>query len=136
VVERLDCARIASGKRKQATAAAAGVAMLLLCGGCASAPPGESAAAEDTDSEHDPGEPVNRAIFKANVAADHAVMRPVAQAYVDHVPEGVRKGIHNVVQNLKAGGRRQRHAAGQRQAGVAIGRAACGEFDGRRRRNL
>jgi phospholipid-binding lipoprotein MlaA len=101
VVERLDCARIASGKRKQATAAAAGVAMLLLCGGCASAPPGESAAAEDTDSEHDPGEPVNRAIFKANVAADHAVMRPVAQAYVDHVPEGVQKGIHNVVQNLK-----------------------------------
>ena len=46
-------------------------------------------------------EPVNRAIFKANVAADHAVMKPVAQAYSDHVPEGVQKGIHNVVQNLK-----------------------------------
>ena len=44
---------------------------------------------------------MNRAIFKANVAADHAVMRPVAQAYTDHVPESVQKGIHNVVQNLK-----------------------------------
>jgi phospholipid-binding lipoprotein MlaA len=44
---------------------------------------------------------VNRAIFKANVAADHAVMRPVAQAYLDHVPEGIQKSVHNVVQNLK-----------------------------------
>ena len=28
-------------------------------------------------------------------------MRPVAQAYTDHVPELVQTGIHNVVQNLK-----------------------------------
>ncbi|HYZ43052.1 MAG TPA: VacJ family lipoprotein, partial [Stellaceae bacterium] len=90
-----------SGKHRRATAAAVAVAILLLCGGCASAPPGESAAAEDADADHDPAEPVNRAIFKANVAADHAVMRPVAQAYTDHVPEGVQKGVHNLVQNLK-----------------------------------
>ena len=74
--------------------------LALCCCGCAGAPR-DSAAGDDADAEHDPAEPVNRAIFKANVAADHAVMKPVAQAYVDHVPEGVQKGIHNVVQNLK-----------------------------------
>src|SRR3984893_2095644 len=77
------------------------VALLLCCGGCAATTPTTSTTADDADTEHDPAEPVNRAIFKVNVAADHAVMRPVAQAYVDHVPEGVQKGIHNVVQNLK-----------------------------------
>ena len=74
--------------------------LVICCGGCAAAPR-DAAVADDADAEHDPAEPVNRAIFKANVAADHAVMKPVAQAYSDHVPEGVQKGIHNVVQNLK-----------------------------------
>lgn len=76
-------------------------ASLLACGGCASAPHGGAAAAEDVDTDNDPAEPVNRAIFKANLAADHAVMRPVAKAYSEYVPEGVRTGVHNVVQNLK-----------------------------------
>jgi phospholipid-binding lipoprotein MlaA len=74
---------------------------LFLCSfGCATAPR-ESAPGEDAESEHDPAEPVNRAIFKANMAADHAVVRPVAEAYAQHVPERVQKGIHNLVQNLK-----------------------------------
>jgi phospholipid-binding lipoprotein MlaA len=85
------------GKR---VAAALGLAIAIGCGGCASRPaaPSEAAAA---DPDNDPAEPVNRAIFKANLAADHAVVRPVAQAYVDHVPQAVRQGVHNVVQNLK-----------------------------------
>ena len=74
--------------------------LVLCCSGCAGVPH-DSAAGDDVDVENDPAEPVNRAIFKANVAADHAVMKPVAQAYVDHVPEGLQKGIHNIVQNLK-----------------------------------
>jgi phospholipid-binding lipoprotein MlaA len=74
--------------------------LLLACGGCA-ATPGDTATSDDADGERDPAEPVNRAIFKVNVAADHAVMKPVAEAYTDHVPEAVQKGIHNVVQNLK-----------------------------------
>src|SRR5205085_2398004 len=74
--------------------------LVLCCGGCATAHR-DATVTDDADTEHDPAEPVNRAIFKANVAADHAVMKPVAQAYSDHVPEGVQKGIHNVVQNLK-----------------------------------
>ena len=73
--------------------------VLLGCCGCANTP--RDTTADDPDADHDPAEPVNRAIFKANMAADHAVMKPVAQAYTEHVPEGVQKGIHNVVQNLK-----------------------------------
>jgi phospholipid-binding lipoprotein MlaA len=74
--------------------------LLSFCCGCAAAPR-DSATADEVDAEHDPAEPVNRAIFKANMAADHAVMKPVAQAYADHVPEPVQSSLHNVVQNLK-----------------------------------
>ena len=74
--------------------------LLLCCGGCASAPKGE-AAADEAESDNDPAEGVNRAIFKANVAVDRAVMKPVAKAYNEHVPDVVQTGVHNVVQNLK-----------------------------------
>jgi phospholipid-binding lipoprotein MlaA len=79
---------------------AIGLALLLGCCGCAGAP-GNPATAEEADTDNDPAEPVNRAIFNANLAADHAVVRPVAEAYAEYVPQGVRTGIHNVVQNLK-----------------------------------
>jgi phospholipid-binding lipoprotein MlaA len=91
---------VANHRGKARVSSAAVLGLVLCCGGCAAAS-GDSAAADDLDAQHDPAEPVNRAIFKVNVAADHAVMKPVAQAYVDHVPEGVQKGIHNIVQNLK-----------------------------------
>ena len=87
-----------NGLARAATAAALGI--LLGCCGCA-AKSGGNPAATDADPDNDPAEPVNRAIFKANLAADHAVMRPVAQAYVDHVPQTVRQGVGNVVQNFK-----------------------------------
>jgi phospholipid-binding lipoprotein MlaA len=90
------------GQRKDKPRASSAVilGLLLCCCGCATSQTA-SMTADDADTEHDPAESVNRAIFKANLAADHAVMRPVAQAYVDHIPEGVQKGVHNVVQNLK-----------------------------------
>jgi phospholipid-binding lipoprotein MlaA len=74
--------------------------LLGCCGGCATRS-GGAPAATDADTDNDPAEPVNRAIFKANLVADHAVIRPVAQAYADHVPQVVRQGVANVVQNLK-----------------------------------
>jgi len=73
---------------------------LLLCCGCATSPKGE-AAADEAESDNDPAEGVNRAIFKANVAVDRAVMKPVAKAYREHVPDAVQTGVRNVVQNLK-----------------------------------
>ncbi len=84
-------------------ASAAALALLLGCCGCA-ATSGGQASAEDVDSDNDPAELVNRAIFKANMAADRAVIKPVAQAYTDHVPDAVQTGVHNVVQNLKEPG--------------------------------
>ena len=92
--------RTASRAGKSPVRSAVVFGLVLCCAGCAAAPR-DATVADDVETDHDPAEPVNRAIFKANVAADHAVMKPVAQAYSDHVPEGVQKGIHNVVQNLK-----------------------------------
>ena len=82
------------------SASAVALGLLLLCTGCATSS-SDPPSADEADSDNDPAEGVNRAIFKANLAADHAVMRPVAQAYTDHVPEVVQSGVHNVVQNLK-----------------------------------
>src|SRR5215831_16861315 len=82
------------------SAAAVVFGLLLVCSGCATSSSGVTDA-DEADSDNDPAEGVNRAIFRANLAADHAVMRPVAKAYTDHVPEVVQTGIHNVVQNLK-----------------------------------
>jgi phospholipid-binding lipoprotein MlaA len=87
-------------KAKLRTASAVVLALLLCCGGCAGSR-SDSPTADEADSENDPAEGVNRAIFKANVAADHAVMRPVAEAYANHVPDSIQNGVHNVVQNLK-----------------------------------
>jgi phospholipid-binding lipoprotein MlaA len=87
-------------ERRQAAVAAAALGVVLGCCGCAAKPSAPPQSTE-ADSENDPAEPVNRKIFEANLAVDHKVMRPVAQAYVDHVPEAVRQGVHNVVQNLK-----------------------------------
>jgi phospholipid-binding lipoprotein MlaA len=69
--------------------------MLALAGitGCAGS-------ASDV-SQNDPAEPVNRAIFDANHAVDRHVMRPVAEAYQDWMPQGVRTGVHNFSANLK-----------------------------------
>ena len=48
----------------------------------------------------DPLEPVNRVIFSFNDKADTYVLRPVAQTYVDVVPQLVRTGVSNVFGNI------------------------------------
>ncbi len=49
---------------------------------------------------YDPLEPVNRVIFNVNDALDRAIVRPVAQVYVDVVPRLVRNGVSNVFGNI------------------------------------
>lgn len=49
---------------------------------------------------NDPFEPLNRAVFSFNIAADRAVIGPVAHAYRDAVPSPARTGVHNVLTNL------------------------------------
>jgi len=100
VREHLPPVRITGRRGKSQLRSAIVLGLVMCCAGCAAATR-DATVTDDVDTERDPAEPVNRAIFKANVAADHAVIKPVAQAYSDHVPEGVQKGIHNVVQNLK-----------------------------------
>lgn len=81
------------------TRGAAVLATLLLVG-CAHAPadPEERAAYERTN---DPAEPTNRAIFAGNQWIDRNALQPVARAYQDDVPDGVRRSVHNFVTNLQ-----------------------------------
>ena len=67
--------------------------VLALLQGCAST----GGVAVD---ERDPWEGTNRKIFAFNEKLDDAVLRPVAQTYVDVVPSVVRTGVRNVMGNL------------------------------------
>ncbi len=75
-------------------------AVVMLAAACAEVP--------DDPVEHDvflqtndPLEPANRIVFDFDVAIlDHA-LSPVALAYRDHVPEPIRGGLSNVLDNLQ-----------------------------------
>lgn len=75
-------------------AALAASAMLVLATGCASVPRTTSPVKED------PWENFNRRIFVFNEAVDGAVLKPVATAYRNVLPELVRTGISNVLGNI------------------------------------
>lgn len=51
--------------------------------------------------QNDPYEGTNREIFTFNLALDKYLARPVAEGYVEVVPDPVRTGIHNVLENFK-----------------------------------
>lgn len=70
------------------------VTLTMIFSGCASLPPGS------VRDPRDHFERFNRAMFKFNTALDHAVMRPVARAYVRFVPGPVRTGIANFLINI------------------------------------
>lgn len=69
-------------------------ALLLGAAGCASLPPGAK------PDPRDRFERTNRAIYKFNLAVDHAVLRPTARTYVKVVPQGARTSITNFMTNL------------------------------------
>jgi len=70
--------------------------LVLICSasGCATLPPGS------VRDPRDHFERFNRAMFEFNTALDHAVMRPVARAYVERVPGPIRTGVSNFLTNL------------------------------------
>lgn len=76
-----------------------GWAALLLAAtllqGCASVVP----ASAQTDPR-DPWEGMNRKVYAFNEKLDDAVLRPVAQTYVEVVPSFVRTGVRNFLGNL------------------------------------
>lgn len=83
---------------KSRHAATASVATLLVLGGCASVPTGGPAG---PGVPHDPWEAWNRKVFAFNDAVDNAVMKPVATAYQDIVPQLMRTGVTNVLDNIR-----------------------------------
>lgn len=66
----------------------------LLAAGCAD----QQVAAPTAPG--DPLEAWNRRVFTMNQQFDRAILRPVAQTYVDVVPEPARNGVHNFLDNL------------------------------------
>lgn len=78
---------------------AARAALLLgaaaLVAGCASVPANVS-----VPSPTDPWENWNRKVYAFNDAIDQAVLKPVAQAYRDNVPQLLRTGVSNFFGNI------------------------------------
>lgn len=66
----------------------------LLCSACSSLPPGAK------PNPADPWERMNRSTHRFNDKVDRAVLRPVAVAYRDYVPQFVRTGVDNALENL------------------------------------
>jgi phospholipid-binding lipoprotein MlaA len=80
---------------------AAGVSLAGALGGCATPPPANDPdAVADFRQTNDPLEPTNRVFYQVNDAIDTVVMTPVAKAYRFVLPERVRTGIHNMMDNL------------------------------------
>ncbi|MCU0886413.1 MAG: VacJ family lipoprotein [Rubritepida sp.] len=76
---------------------------LALLGACAAQPPADDPEAlEEFVANNDPLEPLNRSVYDANDVFDRAVLRPVAVAYRQVVPQPVRTGVRNVLGNLRA----------------------------------
>jgi len=69
--------------------------------GCA-CPPKDPVALQAYQENNDPFEPTNRAIFGFNQVVDDYVLTPLVKGYRAVVPEGIRTGILNFVDNLKA----------------------------------
>ena len=74
---------------------------LLLLGGCA-AIPADPADRQAYDEANDPIEPFNRAMFNLNRGLDLVFFKPIATFYRDVVPQGMRDGIRNFLNNLKS----------------------------------
>jgi len=69
-------------------------ALLVSLGACAS---GQNL---NEGEIYDPLEPANRAVHEFNVALDHLVVGPVAEAYGAAVPEDIRTVVENAARNL------------------------------------
>jgi phospholipid-binding lipoprotein MlaA len=74
--------------------------LLALASACTLPPTDDEAALAAYIEANDPYEPLNRSIFAMNRAIDTILLKPAAEAYRFAVPEPVRDGVHNVLNNL------------------------------------
>mgnify|MGYP001074655676 CR=1 FL=1 len=89
-----------SAMNRSATGALTALAMLLLAG-CATPPPAsDPEAVAEFNQTNDPLEPTNRVFYAINDGVDVVLLRPIALAYRNAVPDQVRTGVHNVLTNL------------------------------------
>jgi phospholipid-binding lipoprotein MlaA len=94
-IERGDAVR-----RRSLPLAWLGAALLLA--GCATPPPAsDPEALAEYRENNDPLEPANRAVQAFNEGLDRAVVKPVAIGYREYVPRPVRRGVRNVLNNLR-----------------------------------
>lgn len=83
-------------------AAYVGLVALLAVGlGACTTPPDDPARRAAVEQTNDPLEPLNRRILEVNQFIDTILLRPVAKAYVAVVPDDGRKGIRNMLDNMK-----------------------------------
>lgn len=76
--------------------------LLLVLASCATPPPAsDPEALAEYRENSDPFEPANRSIYAFNERLDRAVARPIAVGYREHIPRPVRRGIRNVLNNLR-----------------------------------
>lgn len=76
--------------------------VLALVSACAARPPADDPEAlEEFLADNDPLQPLNRGVYAVNDVLDRAVLRPVAVAYREVVPQPVRTGLRNVLGNLR-----------------------------------
>jgi phospholipid-binding lipoprotein MlaA len=79
------------------------VAPLLTGGlaGCATPPPAsDPEAVADFQQTNDPMEPANRLLYKINDGIDTVLLKPAALVYRAVLPDPVRTGVHNVLDNM------------------------------------
>jgi phospholipid-binding lipoprotein MlaA len=82
-------------------ASLAATLILPLLAGCATPPPANDPdAVEEFKQTNDPLEPTNRVIYAVNDAVDTVVLRPIAVAYRDGLPQQARTRVHLVLENL------------------------------------
>lgn len=75
--------------------------LLLVLAGCATPPPANNPEAVAYYNEtNDPLEPMNRKFYAINNALDAVILKPAAQAYKFVLPDAIRDGIHNMLDNL------------------------------------
>lgn len=92
-----------SATRRIVSRLAAPVIALALVAGCATPPPADDTeAVAEWEQVNDPLEPMNRAVFDFNRAADKYAIKPAAEAYRAVMPKYGRERVHNVVSNLNS----------------------------------
>ncbi len=92
--------QVVTGRVRSGIGALSVLAMVAGAGTVALAP--VPAAAQEADHDEDPLEGINRAVYDFNRVLDGLLLKPAAMIYRGVLPEEVRDGVRNVLDNLQA----------------------------------